>query len=789
LISNLDKLTEPQEFITYYFNELKTELEANDLSLSKVGALGYLVHIMGNMQYDIKKYYDGLFKESFPISSTNNSNLQQHALTFGYKYNNAKAAYLNGLITFDFTGLPYVSENVYKRVITIDNDTSFMIDDINYIILSQHVISAVYNETNSKVSNETNYGVKIISENNELQVHSLNKLNQFTLNLVDCKQIIKEEKTYSIPSYPYGSYYSIEIELDDFVESLVVNVKEYNSLSVKEFKISPTKVFFDIMDEYVFYKIIYRNNTPILIIDLGSGKKGKYIPNSQVDIILYKTKGSRGNIGKSSIIQDLTGNVTVIDYDINDNVIFSISNVLPINQIISNITIINGYGGSDPLNGNELRKELVSFIQSRDNLISELDFENILSKKIKHLYFLFKKIQFQDNIMGLYIPILDRYLQPIFTISKNIDENDFLINKKIINDNIYIYYPEVKISDKLFISPFLYKKDNYLNVYKSFLVIDSLDFDINSINVVDIKFRSNPILIKLNLSFNATDNSTVFEIKTIITQESYTYKMRITDTEYVFDSTNKITIFNFLVDKFTAYVDVFDSDILIFTLTFFNVGLIEDTQDILHLKRYVSSDNSISLIDVPLVDKEVFIKDKTFYLTKLLSQLASISIPETRLISDDIQIKLINSYYIPKEYVKKITIQQYDFDIFLPLKINIKIIVENAYILVNNINIESAMVKLRLNIANYLNEKSGNNLKFYISKLIDFIHNDNEWIKSVEVNFKDSNGTILSNIETIDQKSFIQTLSRDEFLNFCPYLWWFDINDNRLIDNFTYIGD
>lgn len=65
---NLSKLT-PEEFAEFYMNALKEELGVYDLQANKVGFLGFLVNILGNVTYDSKVYKDFLFKEAFPATA------------------------------------------------------------------------------------------------------------------------------------------------------------------------------------------------------------------------------------------------------------------------------------------------------------------------------------------------------------------------------------------------------------------------------------------------------------------------------------------------------------------------------------------------------------------------------------------------------------------------------------------------------------------------------------------------------------------------------------------------
>jgi len=505
---NLNKLTDPQDFISYYFNEFKNELEADDLSLSKVGGLGFLLNMMGNTQFDIKKYYDGLFNEAFPVSSFNDVNLQQHSLMFGYNYDNAKSSLLVGNILFDFLNLPPRSSLTRKRKIELA-DISFIIGSLNFILDSKYSVIIDIDDSQFEY-----YKVELIDSNNELQIIPISESYPLVA-ITDCKQYSVDVREFNIPSYPFGSYYTIEIELDDFIENISVKVKEYNSLIEKSFNTSKVKTFFTNLDEYVFYKIIYRDSKPILIIELGYGKKGKYIPNSNVTVELKKTKGSAGNIGKMTVSQIFKGRIEITDYDKDGKEITTISNILSPNQLLT-FDIVNAIGGEDILSGDSLRKSLLQFIQSRNNLISELDFKNILSKYFKYSNFLFKKIYFQDNIMSVYVSFLNRYLQPIYTLSKNINENEFLKKSTTSNDEKYVYYPEIEIEGKIFISPFLYKYDRFLNVYRGYLVLPEYVFSLNNIQKSSAANVSLEPIFKLKLNFNFTDISTTVTILPII---------------------------------------------------------------------------------------------------------------------------------------------------------------------------------------------------------------------------------------------------------------------------------
>lgn len=785
-MKNLNNLTDPQSFVTYYYNELKSQLESDDLSISKVGVIGYLLHIFGNLQYDIKKYYDGMFKEAFPITAVNDINLQQHAITFGFNYDSGTAAFLTGSIYFDFLNLPSRSIDTVRREVDLQNIT-FTIDGMNFVLETDYkLIIDIIDFTEY-------YKARLISKTGEYQMLSMS--SQYPTTPIDgCKQILSETTYFNVPSYPYNSYYTIEINLldtDMFIESIDVLVKEYNSDTFVSYDSSRIKTFYTPTDMVVFYKTIYRNNEPILVIELGSGKKGKYIPNSEIQVILYKTKGVLGNIGNVTVSQNISGYVQIIDYDVDGQVLYTLANSITPDQFIK-FNIEKGSGGSNALFGDDLRKELIKFIQSRNNLLNELDFKNILTKYFSHVEFLFKKTYFQDNTMNIYVSVLNRYNLPVPTLSKTIDESIFINSQSTLDGVKYNFYPEVTIDGVVFISPFLYEYNEFLKLYKGYLIITDQTFNLSSLLKVNQTYTQTEPMIKLQVIFDYQTLTFNFKVLPIIDNSIFKYKLKIPTLNidsFEDDITKTHTYSGIIVNKLTVYVYVCDDqNNQLYEIKFNNVGLIENTEQFIQLKSLPYLTNDI-LIDVPLIVRDDFLLDESFYLGKLINQVQTTNLSEVQLVTDNLQLKFINSYYVPRVYSEKLTIQAYDFSIYLPLKVNISLILEKQYVINNSTDIISAVASLKLSIASYLNNRIDTTIKFYGSQLIDFIHNSNPWIKSVTLTLVDNRGfTIpLSNIETIDQKIFISKNSKIEILEYCPFLWWFDINNINI--QYNYLGD
>jgi len=97
---------------------------------------------------------------------------------------------------------------------------------------------------------------------------------------------------------------------------------------------------------------------------------------------------------------------------------------------------------------------------------------------------------------------------------------------------------------------------------------------------------------------------------------------------------------------------------------------------------------------------------------------------------------------------------------------------------------------LYLAIANKLQESyTGHNIVFYDSKMIDFIHNERLFIKSIGVSVTDSNlNSIDSGIEVVDEDTIMDNIQSDSFdtdegntktniTYYNPSYWWWDVDN------------
>jgi hypothetical protein len=110
--------TTPEEFVNYYYEKLKTDLQVYDLQISKVGFVGFYLNLLGYTHFDLKQYYDSLFKEAFVGTSQTEESQYLQASTYGYIPTFSTSATTSVSIPFDAT-IPQKTEGTEFVTCTI----------------------------------------------------------------------------------------------------------------------------------------------------------------------------------------------------------------------------------------------------------------------------------------------------------------------------------------------------------------------------------------------------------------------------------------------------------------------------------------------------------------------------------------------------------------------------------------------------------------------------------------------------------------------------------------------
>jgi hypothetical protein len=651
-MDNLNNLVTPDDYISFYYNELKKEFDSQNIQLSKVGFVGFLFNLLGNTQYDVKHYYDNLFKEAFPITSLNNKNLKYHGNVFGYSAELGKYSTLSGVFKFNLESLPALYPDIVKREIILEN-IKVQIDELEYNLISKYRL--VLNQINGSISG---FGEITFSDGKQ----KLIPIQYLDINLpiYELNQYKVETITFVSPNYVYRTFYSYPIKIDDgeFLTNLDVGIIINNQK--QSFAAQTDKNKYSSSDQVIFYEVTPDN---YLNIELGSGENGVYIPNTKVYITKYTTKGTLGNIGSKSTT-NITGDINIIDYDINNNSTEQF-NPIQLNQLITT-NIDKGYGGKDPLSGENLRNDLISYIQSRNNFCSETDYRYILKDYFDDFEILFKKSKLQENIFYIYLYLKDRFNNPVYSITSTVSEQQFILNK--FGNNIF--YPEFEIETEQFISPFLYIYDPILNIYNGYIVKKNPVFYSSSISNV-ITTSENPPIIFLELAYN--QNNTIIYLKSYQDLTNYNFDFTSIDLKIqdqllvrsnIDNSIFSIIIPGIIKDKIDIEISVYptSTNVELFKIKFTDVKQVEDFSDLIKLKTFTKPDGIKYILNLSLIHKETFLSDENYYLDKLINTFSNININNNRMISDEISIKLLNTFNVNGENLRKITLQNHNLN-------------------------------------------------------------------------------------------------------------------------------
>jgi len=507
----------PAEFIDFYYNQLKRDLGNDNLKLSKTGFMGFLLNVLGNTQFDSKQYYDALFTEAFPSLAQDDKNLRYHASLNGYIIPLATSATVtNGIFKFDLAQLPTPRPNLLSRTITFGSNPTltsqqlpleFDVGGIVYTvdtfytitakIINGSIISYFFEAVSAGI--QTNGGLQIATP----QIPVVNASQYYTIN-----------HSETVPFYPFGSYYRIIVPIptSGMVAKVTSTITSPSNTSVIPMLVDTNKSPYTGADNVLFYTI---QTDGSVLIELGSGSKGAKVPSgSAISINIEVTNGAAGNIAPpgqtAKISASSTAYATVTD------------TYTGINPIISNVDLskliipdgIAAAGGIDALTGPTLRDGLLRYIQTRDSVVSQTDYNNILSPIFKHYAISFNKSKLTNNTISLYVPLLDKYSVPIRTSTINFTKAEFeaSVFSDVASGNRTVFEPVAIRAGISYTSPFYYKYDNLFNTYFAYIVTQNTPYTYSSSTLL-------PNQPNISLSLNYIHNS--ISPYTILTISSY----------------------------------------------------------------------------------------------------------------------------------------------------------------------------------------------------------------------------------------------------------------------------
>ena len=406
--------TTPEEFVNYYYEQLKTDLSVYDLQISKVGFVGYFLNLLGYTHFDLKQYYDSLFKEAFVGTSQTEEAQYLQAATYGYIPLFATPSAATGTVEFDMINwLPRRASNIVRREVIVGYSSSsgqfvpasstFKIGDI------QFSIDAFYKFIEVEDNGSYYYTTDIITMDGSKFTYPSSS-STISVPLYSTSQYVKKEITTELKPYNFGAYQTYYFGIDPgyFLSNLEVYVTESgaDSSTEEQYTVKYTKYLEKGNDKSVFLRKITASN---YVIEFGSGLRGKWISSATVRMVIKSTRGTSGNlIDKTNLKIQLSGNVFAFDYERTSSGQLSSTASNPIVMQAPLVNFEYSEAGLDSLSGEDLRDAIIRFIQTRDNLISRQDYNNIALLYYSDFKFLFKKFNVFDNTFYLCRSFRDR---------------------------------------------------------------------------------------------------------------------------------------------------------------------------------------------------------------------------------------------------------------------------------------------------------------------------------------------------------------------------------------------
>lgn len=404
-MSSNDFIKKPQEYINYYTEKLKDDLELYDLDVNYFGFIGFFMNVMGWSRFDSAQFFEDLFKEAFVATSEKDENLNLHGSIYQYEPELAVPSTATGNIIFDFEDVgTFNPDTMVRREIhlgSIENPADFYAGDLPFKIGAQYLFQ----------QDET--GVKAVITTADGSIRYVPSMStRIEVPLVNTRQYNSRSFDLSLPQYPFNSYYHHTIELSDpALYDLDLRIREANSDIYEKYNYRFSKFLEDGDSKVVFLKKI---SPTVYIIEFGSGIHGRWVANSDIQGTMYYTKGSEGNITHSRRHSVASGQRTLTTYYKDTSRDPQISQLAPRHFVID---FFYSDGGRSMKSGRNLRDDVVKYIQSRDNLINDIDYHNIYSKQFppNDFEFSLRKIGPVDNTFYLYNVFRDKEAHVVST--------------------------------------------------------------------------------------------------------------------------------------------------------------------------------------------------------------------------------------------------------------------------------------------------------------------------------------------------------------------------------------
>jgi hypothetical protein len=386
----------------------------------------------------------------------------------------------------------------------------------------------------------------------------------------------------------------------------------------------------------------------------------------------------------------------------------------------------------------------------------------------------------------------DYYFAETFTNSIDDDGTNFIACDYPLNPDL-IFYPKFMINGELMISPFLYKWNSFMRWYDGYILYDSFSAHFSETKNTGLANYDIPVLYFF-IQYDMLNRKTYIDLKSHQDISSFEFELTISERSiysqnfvsldsttwrYEYSEENGIFWEEFHIEL--SGKKGTDQSFKGSTYTINQVYNINDQLTVLTYDMYIYSGPGVLdhidnyIINIPLLSYDRYIEDPEFYLDKSKQFIVDHNVQGKRMISDNLQFRFLDTLTVPAYYLENFTVQKYNsFDIKFPLQVSINIIVDSEMVVNQKINLADKKNQFLLMLADWLQKThTGTKICFYNSQIVDLIHTDQVWIKSVEVILKDANDTVIpSGIETIPDTEGLENI-RDNKLAIIKYSSWF----------------
>ncbi len=592
---------------------LKYYGDLQQVDLTKSSFLSYFIDNMSTFTSNILFYATSVYKEFFMTKAQLNESVLNLSAFLGYSSRSAKYSTCDVLITIP---LQFESNNVS---FTIPNDFKFYAGEIEFNTYYSVNISVIDN-INSKVSLQT--GNKIY----DLPVYINSEGSEFSF-LLPVRQYKIIEQEFQVDSDLQAfQFLEFDVAFEGQPSSVEVSVVSPNGFSVTYEKFNSLYLMNNTQ-----YGYISKRTSNGLKLYFGNGLMGfQPEPGSKINVTIYTTLGSDGNIIAGSINK---GNRIYLTNENNEVKLVDYSCINP-------SPALNGENEEDI---NEIRNNAINNLVSMSRLVSETDYINM-------------NTILKNNIFGKNsLPILKRSdlkcneIQLFTTINFN-DEFIPMRNGKIELNDSTDYIPkltEITINDEEFYTFFDLEIDrinssaNYSYIINEVSLVPILNYTYNSeyegITIVDLNVKK-------------TENSGRFELTYNGEDEYAECSLRILQNGKVAEMTND-PINKCFYYEFTPYTTFPKDNVNIyFTISNPEIGDISTFSTSLTFRKPLKSimmsnvicDSTSTIIyDVPLIKKEYYneIEDKKFFELSCFQNIINLELENFRMLTDFTNIK------------------------------------------------------------------------------------------------------------------------------------------------------